>query len=181
MLGSQNPLQNYARKFSANCSHNLRTRPHPTGVKIPKSGKRGFRGQETPIAQCPTKGRFESRIPIFFVKPVEIWGFFESKRPFLGHWEMGVFGPPKPSFPDFGDFDPFRGRTCSQFIILCRREVNWNADCYNSMLSMLVKYKGRSSRGSPFPLYGPIHSHYGPSIRLRASFHGFLVHVHMSL
>ena len=34
------------------------------------------------------------------------WGFFDSKCPFLGHWEMGVFLAPTPSFAGFGDFDP---------------------------------------------------------------------------
>ena len=33
----------------------LRTRPPRTGVKIPETGKRGFRGQKAPISQCLKK------------------------------------------------------------------------------------------------------------------------------
>ena len=43
----------------------LRKRPPPTGVKIAKIGKRGFRGQKNPISQCPKNGRFESKNPHF--------------------------------------------------------------------------------------------------------------------
>ena len=43
----------------------LRKRPPPTGIEIAKSGKGGFRGQKTPISQCPRNGRFESKNPHF--------------------------------------------------------------------------------------------------------------------
>ena len=43
----------------------LRTRRPCTGAKIPKIGKRGFRGPKTPISQCVRKGRFESKNPHF--------------------------------------------------------------------------------------------------------------------
>ena len=68
----------------------------PALVKIAKIGKRGFRpfrGQRTPISQCPRNGRFESKnpeSPFLYRAPQGKWGFFDSKRPFLGHWEMGV-------------------------------------------------------------------------------------------
>ena len=68
--------------------------------RIPKIGKRGFRGQKTLISQGPRKGRFESKNPHFST------GL---------HKENGDFStPPKPSFPDFGDFDPCTGPTRSQ-------------------------------------------------------------------
>ena len=37
--------------------------------------------------------------PFSLWSPVEKWGFFDSKRPFLEHWEMGVFWPRNPLFP----------------------------------------------------------------------------------
>ena len=37
--------------------------------------------------------------PFSFWSHVEKWGFFGSKRPFLGHWETGVFWPRNPLFP----------------------------------------------------------------------------------
>ena len=43
----------------------LRKRRHCTGVKIPQTGKRGFRGQKTPISHRLRKGRFESKNPHF--------------------------------------------------------------------------------------------------------------------
>ena len=43
----------------------LRKRPLLTGVKIAKIGKRGFRGQKTPISQSPRNVRFESKNPHF--------------------------------------------------------------------------------------------------------------------
>ena len=43
----------------------LRKRRHCTGVKIPKTGKRGFRGQKTPISHRLRKGRFGSKNPHF--------------------------------------------------------------------------------------------------------------------
>ena len=42
--------------------------------------------------------------------PVKKWGFFDSRRPFLGWGEWG-FSTPKPSFPDSGVFDLCTGRT----------------------------------------------------------------------
>ena len=81
----------------------LRTRPPPTGVKIAKIGKRGFRGQKTPISQCPRNGRFEWRNGDFLTQSARFWG--------TGKWE---FFDPETLFSRFGDFDPCRGRTRSQ-------------------------------------------------------------------
>ena len=62
----------------------LRTRRPCTGVKIPKIGKRGFRGQKTPIPQRPRKGCFESENPHFFTghgkESALLWG--------AGKWEL---------------------------------------------------------------------------------------------
>ena len=92
----------------------LRTRRPPTGVKIHKIGKRGFRGQKTPISQCTRKGRFESKNPIVLVEPCLEMGIFRLKAPFSGALGNGSFLTPKPAFPDFVDFDPHRGSTRSQ-------------------------------------------------------------------
>ena len=53
----------FSPRFGAISLLTLRKRPPPTGVKIAKIGKRGFRGQETPISQRPRNGRFESKNP----------------------------------------------------------------------------------------------------------------------
>ena len=63
----------------------------------PLQGSRGFRGQKTPISQCLSKGRFSLQGPTR-----KNGDFFGSNRPFseaLGNGSL--FGPPKPSFPDF--------------------------------------------------------------------------------
>ena len=94
----------------------LRKRPPPTGVRIAKIGKRGFRGQKTPISQCPRNGRFEPKIPIFLLEPCREMGIFVySKRPFVGLWENGFFCPPKnPVKQRISDTPPpkFWGRIC---------------------------------------------------------------------
>ena len=41
-------------------------------------------------------------------------GIFGLKAPFSGAIGNGSFFTPKPSFPDFGDFDPCRGSADSQ-------------------------------------------------------------------
>ena len=80
-----------------------------TGAEIPKIGKRGCRSQKT-----PEKGVPSPKIPIFLVVLSALyrkWGFFDSEHPFLGgggKWEE--FLTRKPSFPDFGDFGPCRGK-----------------------------------------------------------------------
>ena len=42
-------------------------------------------------------------------------GIFWLKPPISGTLGNGSFLTPRPSFPDFGDFDPCRGRTLSQY------------------------------------------------------------------
>ena len=44
----------------------LRTRRPCTGVKIPKTRKRGFRGRKSPIPHQPGKGQFQSENPFFY-------------------------------------------------------------------------------------------------------------------
>ena len=92
----------------------LRKRPPPTGVKTAKIRKRGFRGQKTPISQCPRNGRFESKNPHFSTGLHRANGDSLTQNAISGTLGNGSFLTPKPSFPDFGDFDPCRGRTLSQ-------------------------------------------------------------------
>ena len=55
----------------------------------PKIGKRGFRSQKNPISPHPRKGRFESKkSPFLYRAPQGTWGFFDSRRPFLGWGEI---------------------------------------------------------------------------------------------
>ena len=51
------------------------------------------------------------KIPIFLVKPFREMGIFWLKAPFSGALRNRSFLTPKPSFPDFGDFDACRKRT----------------------------------------------------------------------
>ena len=80
----------------------LRTRRPCTEVKIPKIGKRGFRGQKTPISHQPGKGQFESENPRFstghdkengdFLTQIALfqvggkWGFFDPETLFSRFW-----------------------------------------------------------------------------------------------
>ena len=48
--------------------------------------------------------------PFSLWRSVEKWGFFDSKHPFLGHWEMGVFWPRNPLFPISAILTPVGGR-----------------------------------------------------------------------
>ena len=81
------------------------------GSKSPKSGKEGFGAQKTPLSHRLRKGRFESKkSPFLYRAPQGKWGFSDSKRPSLGRWEMGVFGPRNPLFPILGILTPVRGR-----------------------------------------------------------------------
>ena len=84
----------------------LRTHPPRTGVKIPKIRKRGFGVKKNSHFPVPKKRAFwVKKSPFLCRAPQGKWGFFDSERPFLGHWEMGVFDP-ETVFPDFGDCDP---------------------------------------------------------------------------
>ena len=63
-------------------------------------------------------GALSQKVPIFLVEPCREMGIFGLKAPISGYWEMEVFLTLKPSFPDFGDFDPCRG--ADAFAILIR-------------------------------------------------------------
>ena len=77
--------------------------------------KRGFRSQKTPISPPPQKRASRvKKSPFLHRAPQGKWDFFDSRRPFLGWGERGVFLTPKPSFLDFGVFDPCKGQTDSQ-------------------------------------------------------------------
>ena len=89
---------------------------HCTGVKIPKIGKRVFRGPKTPISHRLRKGALSRKIPIFLVEPCTEMGIVRLKAPFSEAMGNGSFWTPKPSFPDFGDFDPCAVPTLSQFL-----------------------------------------------------------------
>ena len=82
----------------------------------PKIGKRGFRGQKTPISQCPRKGRFELKNPHFSAGLHNENGEFSAQSAVFEVMGNGSFLTPKPSFPDFEDFDHCysRGRMRSQ-------------------------------------------------------------------
>ena len=76
---------------SCRCRSSVAKASARTGVKIAKIGKRGFRGQKLPFPSVPEVGALSQKIPIFLVEPFREPGILDSKRPFLGHWEMGVF------------------------------------------------------------------------------------------
>ena len=63
------------------------------GPKSPKSGKEGFGVKNLPFPSGAEMGALsEKKKPLsLWSSPVEEWGFFDSKRPFLGHWEMEAF------------------------------------------------------------------------------------------
>ena len=63
-----------------------------TGTEIPKIGKRGFRSKKkTPFPPPQKRGLRVNINPIFLVVLWKEMGIFDSERPFLGWWEMGVF------------------------------------------------------------------------------------------
>ena len=65
---------------------------YPTGAEIPKIGKRGFRGQKTPISSRPRKGRFQGHHKEngdFWTESALFWGdrkweFFDPETLFSG-------------------------------------------------------------------------------------------------
>ena len=81
--------------------------------------KRVSGSKKLPFPKAPEKGDLSRKIPIFLVEPCREMGIFSLKSPFFGGLGNGSFLTPKPSFPDFGDFDPCTGPTRSQ--PLCNR------------------------------------------------------------
>ena len=100
------------------CTKNFESVRPLQGSKSPKSGKEGLKrtfGVKTlPFPSVPEMGALSQKIPIFLVEPCREMGIFWLKAPISGTLGNGSFLTPKPSFPDFGDFDPCRGRTLSQ-------------------------------------------------------------------
>ena len=83
--------------------------PAPYRGRNPKKiGKRGFRGQKPPISPLPQKRAIWVPIWISLQGSTRKMGIFDRKR--------GVFVPRNP-VPDFGDFDPYRGRARSQNLL----------------------------------------------------------------
>ena len=108
------------RAFALICALLLRTRRPCTGVKIPKIGKRGFGVKKLPFPNAPENGDLSQKIPFLYRAPQRKWGFLDSKRPFLGRSEMGVFRPRNPLFPILGTLTPEQGRrVCNPFALIC--------------------------------------------------------------
>ena len=83
------------------CALVLRKRRQCTGVKIPKIGKRGCRGQKTPFSHRLRKGRFESKNPHFSLGLHKENGNFSTQSALFwgdGKWE---FFDPKTLFSRF--------------------------------------------------------------------------------
>ena len=92
--------------FSRLSGGQLRKRRHCTGVKIPKIGKRGFRGQKTPISHRLRQGRFESKNPHFSTGLHKENGDFSTQSALFwgdGKWE---FFDPETLFSRFWGFWP---------------------------------------------------------------------------
>ena len=89
------------------------------GPKTPKSGKEGFGVEKPPFPPHPRNGRFESKNPHFPCGAVCRNGdFFDSKHPFLGWGEMGVFRLRNPLFPILGFLAPVQGGRIRNFIFI---------------------------------------------------------------
>ena len=76
------------------------------GSKSPKSGKEGFGVKKLPFPIASEKGALSRKIPISLQGSTRKMGIFRLKAPFSEAMGNGSFLTPKPSFPDFGDFDP---------------------------------------------------------------------------
>ena len=94
----------------------MRTHRPSTGSKIPKIGKRGFRGRKTTISHQPRKGSSSQKIPNFSTGPTAKKGIFWLEP--LFSWERGVFER-NPLFPILGIVTPAQG--------LCVRKVSYHA------------------------------------------------------
>ena len=83
----------------------------------PQNREKRVSGSKNSHFRSPQKrAALSPRIPIFLVDPCREMGIFGLKAPFSGAIGNGSFLTPKPSFPDFGDFDPCRGsadKNCS--------------------------------------------------------------------
>ena len=105
---------NRKRKDAINICESVGT---AQGSKSPKSGKEGFGVKKLPFPIASEKGALSRKIPISRVEPCREMGIFRLKAPFSEAMGNGSFLTPKPSFPDFGDFDPCTVPTLSQINI----------------------------------------------------------------
>ena len=92
--------------IAVNCCESVRPLQ---GSKSPKSGKEGFGSKNSHFPVSQKWARWDKKSPFSLWSPVKKWGFFVSKRPFLGHWEMGVFWPRNPLFPILAILTPVGG------------------------------------------------------------------------
>ena len=76
--------------------------------------KRVSGSKNSHFPRVPEMGALSQKIPISLQGSTRKMGIFWLKAPISGTLGNGSFLTPKPSFPDFGDFDPCRGRTLSQ-------------------------------------------------------------------
>ena len=76
------------------------------GSKSPKSGKEGFGVKKLPFPIASEKGALSRKIPMSLQGSTRKMGIFRLRVPFSEAMGNGSFFTPKPSFPDFGDFDP---------------------------------------------------------------------------
>ena len=104
------------------------------GPESPFPGKEGLGAQEPPFPFALTRagnGSFQHEkkdvLPVF---PCRTRGL-----PFPGRWEMGIWGPPKPSFPGNGDSAPSLGGGIPSHVTLCR--------CKQHFLKVDLSHRGR--------------------------------------
>ena len=101
----------YALRFAREICEGVRPLQ---GSNSLKSGKEGFGVKKTEkFPSAPEKGALSQKIPILYRAPQGNGDFLTQSTLFWGTW-MWEFFDPKPSFPDFGVFDPCKGRTRSQ-------------------------------------------------------------------
>ena len=88
--------------------HTLQIRPPCIGVKHPKIGKRWFRSRKNPHFPPPQKRASRVKKTHFYTPQGKLISF-DSRRPFLGWREMGVFRLRNPLFPVLGFLTPVQG------------------------------------------------------------------------
>ena len=112
------------------------------GQKPQNRGKRVSESKNPIFPLIPEKGVSSPKIPIFHVVPCRAMGIFWLETPFSGVTGNGVFFLTlKPSFPDFGVFDPCTGRTDSQ-------TINVNMSQVKQFFIQIGALRSNSSPGS---------------------------------
>ena len=106
-------------RFLPLCACCFANPPTLYSVKNPKNQEKRVSGLKNPHFPSPQKRAFRvKKIPIFSVVPCREMGIFSFRleTPFSGVRGNGGFSTPKPSFPDFGVFDPCTGSGGSQLL-----------------------------------------------------------------